>query len=170
MKILGLPGVKTVTKPWLQALLAALADNAIDCEIQDYRHWNDASSADPGLEAGRLEQRSVDLVIAKSLGTVIATRAFDDFAFAPLQAVLIGCPLRRHGADDYASLHRFVSAVPTLFIQQTSDLNGSFAELSAAVAALPNASLAEVPGDDHVYADIEALARLIRPRLGPEPD
>ena len=165
MNILGLPGVKAVTKPWLESLLAALADGSVDSEILAYRHWRDAGSADPGFEASRLRLRSVDLVIAKSLGTLIATRAFDEFAFNPRQAVLIGCPLRRHGADQYASLRRFVAAVPTLFIQQTSDFNGSFADLSAAVATLPNASLAEVPGDDHVYADIETLARLIRPRL-----
>ncbi len=165
MKILGLPGVKAATGPWLQALLAELADLSGDYEIQAYRHWDEDTGADIACEAGRLERRRVDLVIAKSLGTLIATHAFDHAAFRPRHAVLIGCPLRRHGADDYAALHRFVTAVPTLFIQQRDDFNGSCAELRAAVAKLANAAVAEVPGADHVYADVAELAGLVRQRF-----
>lgn len=163
MKILGLPGVKSATLAWLQQLLSALAEPSASTRIQEYRHWADDSGADLQHEAGRLEAVAVDLVIAKSLGTLIATRAFDSFAFRPKRAVLIGCPLQRHADNHYALLKKFAGAVPTLFIQQTADFNASFDALNQVAVSLPKARTAEVAGDDHVYSDINELSQIIRP-------
>ncbi len=162
MKILGLPGVKAATRPWLQQLLVALADSPTSVSIQDYRHWPEDSGADLETEAIRLEGVAVDLVIAKSLGTLVATRAFAGADFRPSRAVLIGCPLARHGADGYEMLKRFAGALPTLFIQQSADFNGAFGELEAVVGALPGVRAVEVPGNDHVYGDIDELRQIIR--------
>jgi hypothetical protein len=165
MKILGLPGVNPATKNWLQALLTALGEDGPDATILEYRHWSEDSDADIGHETSRLENLTVDLVIAKSFGTAVATQAFDTSGFRPGQAVFIGCPLKRHGADDYALLRRFVESVPTLFIQQSADFAGSYRELHDIVGGLGNATTREVPGDDHVYGDIEELRGLIRSAL-----
>ena len=163
MKILGLPGVKLATKKWMQDLLLALGEDPLGFKIHEYRHWSDNSDADIDYEASCLENISVDLVIAKSLGTLIATHAFDSFNFTPKNAVLIGSPLKRHSLDNYSLLNKFVESVPTLFIQQTSDFHGSCRDLREVVQTWQNAIITEVPGDDHIYSDIDELQRIIQP-------
>ena len=163
MKILGLPGVKIETKEWMQSLFSALGANSFESKIHLYRHWSDNVEADIDYEASCLENLSVDLVIAKSFGTLITTHTFASFNFKPKTAVLIGSPLKRHGLDNFGLLKRFVESVPTLFIQQTSDFNGSYGELKEVVQTYPNGSIVEVPGNDHIYSNIEELQKIIRP-------
>ena len=165
MKFLGLPGIRPATKKWLQDLIVALGEDYRDSKILEYRHWSDNSNVDIGYEASYLENVSVDLVIAKSLGTAVATQAFDSFNFRPKYAVLIGSPLKRHSQDNYSLLNKFVDSVPTLFIQQTADIVGSYGELKEVVRKLQNARIKEVPGDDHVYDNIDELRSIIQSAL-----
>lgn len=165
MKILGLPGVIPETNKWMQELFQALDANSFDSRIQEYRHWSDNSDVDTDHEACCLKQSLVDLVIAKSLGTFVSTYAFDTYNFRPLRAVFIGSPIRRHSSNNFELLSKFVKSVPTLFIQQTLDFNGSYNELSKTVHAFSNAEIIEVPGDDHVYSNIDELQRIIHPML-----
>jgi len=161
MKILGLPGVKFETEKWMRDLLSALQEIPFDFEIAQYRHWSDDHDPDINHEAGCLTDLSVDIVIAKSLGTVISTLAFDSFNFRPEKAIFIGSPLRRHCTNNYEMLSEFVNSVPTLFIQQTSDFNGSYRELSKIVQSFQNGTIVEVPGKDHVYDDIIGLQKIM---------
>lgn len=165
MRVTGLPGVKAETETWMRNLLLALQEAPIDFEISRYRHWSENHDPDARYEASMVAERSVDLVIAKSLGTFIATLAFDSFRFKPRQAIFIGTPLGRHSEGDYELLLRFLDQVPTLFIQQTSDFNGSYIELANVVGNHQNATLVEVSGDDHLYADIDELQKIILPLL-----
>ncbi len=155
--------MKLVTKKWMQDLLSALTEDPLGFKIHEYRHWSDNSDADVDYEASCLKNISVDIVIAKSLGTLIATHAFDSFHFTPKNAVLIGTPLKRHSPDNYGLLNKFVESVPTLFIQQTSDFHGSCRDLREVVQTCQNAIITEVPGDDHIYNDIDELQRIIKP-------
>jgi len=161
MKILGLPGVNPVTLDWMRSLLAALSAPDDEISIREYRHWREGVDADRGFEASRLEGLAADLVVAKSMGTLVAVEAWREFAFRPRRALLIGCPLRGHGRDGYAALKTFAGEVPSLFIQQTDDPVGGFAALAAAMAPVAGARLAEVAGDDHAYRDIDALAGIV---------
>jgi len=162
MKVLGLPGVKIETKEWMQSLFSALGENSFESKVHLYRHWSDDIEADIDHEASCLENLSVDLVIAKSLGTLVTTHAFASFNFEPKTAVLIGSPLKRHGLHNYGLLKMFLESVPTHFIQQTSDFNGSFEQLREIVQPYQNANVTEVPGDDHIYGDIDELQKIIQ--------
>lgn len=161
-QFVGLPGVVAPTYAWLTALLAQLGAVEGEATILDYRHWADNADPDPLAEASRLENIVTERVVAKSIGTWIATAAFAQHGFVPRTAVLIGCPLARHGADGFTMLEAFVSAVPTLFIQQSDDKVGAYRDLAAVVGGWPNATLVEVPGKDHVYADIDALGAAVQ--------
>jgi len=163
MKILGIPGVKIETKEWMQNLLAALGGNSFESKVHPYRHWSENIEVDIDHEASCLKDISVDLVIAKSLGTLITTHAFASFNFKPKIAVFIGSPLKRHGFDNFGLLKSFVESVPTHFIQQTSDFNGSFEQLKYFVQPYHKAIVTEVPGDDHIYSDIDRLQKIIQP-------
>ena len=165
MKILGLPGVKSETKEWMQALLSALQETPFDFEIAQYRHWSGDHNPDINHEANCLAETSVDFVIAKSFGTIISTLAFDSYNFKPQKAIFIGSPLSRHRRSNYELLSKFVSSVPTLFIQQSFDPNGSYAELNDVVETYQYGTIVEVPGNDHVYSDLGELRTIIQPVL-----
>ncbi len=165
MKIFGLPGVKSETKEWLQALLSALQETPFDFEIAQYRHWSEDHVPDINHEASCLAESSVDFVIAKSFGTNISTLAFDSYNFKPQKAIFIGSPLRRHRTSNYELLSKFVNSVPTLFIQQSFDFNGSYAELNDVVQTYPYGTIVEVPGKDHLYSDIGELRTILQPVL-----
>ncbi len=156
-QFVGLPGVVAPTYAWLASLLDALGARETEATVLEYRHWVDESAPDPEYEAARLESIVTECVVAKSIGTWIATAAFSEHGFLPHTAVLIGCPLARHGADGFVRLEAFVAAVPTLFIQQRDDKVGSFRELAAVVGGWSNATLVEIPGNDHIYGDIDLL-------------
>ncbi len=160
-QFVGLPGVVAPTHAWLSSLLDALGAIEGEATVLEYRHWADQSAPDPEFEASRLESIVTDRVVAKSIGTWIATAAFSAHGFLPRTAVLIGCPLARHGADGFVRLEAFVAAVPTLFIQQRDDKVGSYRDLAAVAGGWSNATLVEVPGDDHVYSDIDGLCAAI---------
>jgi len=53
------------------------------------------------------------------------------------------------------------AAVATLFVQQTSEFTGTYAELEDVLGDAALGSLVEVAGDDHVYADVDRLAEII---------
>jgi hypothetical protein len=166
MKILGLPGVKSETKKWMQALLSALQETtSFDFEIAQYRHWSDDHVSDISHEASCLAESSVDFVIAKSLGTIISTLAFDSHNFKPQKAIFIGSPIGRHRSSNYELLSKFVDSVPTLFIQQSFDPIGSYAELNDVVQTYQYGTIVEVPGRDHMYSDIGKLRTIIQPVL-----
>ncbi len=161
MKILGLPGIKFETKKWMQDLLIEMHEFPFDFQVAEYRHWSDDQNLDVKFEAFCHANKSVEYVIAKSLGTFISTVAFDSFNFRPQNAVFIGTPIKRHSANNFELLSKFISSVPTLFIQQTSDFNGSYLELTEVVQGHKNVRVVEVPGDDHQYADIKGLQKIL---------
>lgn len=161
MKVLGLPGIKFETKKWMQDLLLELHEVPFDFQIAQYRHWSDDQDPDVKFEAFCHANKSVEYVIAKSLGTFISTIAFDSFNFKPRKAVFIGTPIKRHSSNNFELLYKFINFVPTLFIQQTSDINGSFLELTEVIQSHQNARVVEVPGDDHQYKDIKGLQKII---------
>ncbi|MFV2090200.1 MAG: hypothetical protein ACC642_06065, partial [Pseudomonadales bacterium] len=111
-------------------------------------------------EVGRLHIQASDLVVAKSFGTLVLL-AYSHQQGSPSRAVFIGTPLKGYSAQRIELLKVFCRETPSLFIQQTSDFNGSYAEVAAAVGDCAAAELVEIPGGDHVYADTSELATII---------
>jgi len=163
MTVLGLPGRNAETEGWLQALCTRLG--FAHAEVLHYRHWDDPLPADAAFEARRLAGRAIDLVIGKSLGTLVAALAHEAESFRPESAILIGVPLR--GLEDWqlAAYQGLAAQVPTLFVQQSQDFTGSHAELAAWARSSRHATVIEVPGSDHAYADLEVLEAAIMPWL-----
>ena len=153
MNVIGLAGNDPATEAWMQSLLDALPDASPGSFVAHYRHWDDGSRYDVAREAATLHAASPDLVLAKSLGVVIALFANAHGGFAPAQAVFMGTPLRLFGEDQWDALRDFVQAVPTLLIQQRDDGTGSFATLDAGLPERGMARLVEVPGSDHAYPE-----------------
>jgi hypothetical protein len=160
MNLYGLPGRDRATEAWMTDLLGKLALGQDGWQLQSYQHWQTGLEPDIGFEANRVAVNDTDLVIAKSLGTlVLLTAAAAEVS--PASAVLIGVPLAAYDAQRRASLQAFAGARPTLFIQQTDDVTGSFAELADIVGGISTVTLEEVAGEDHAYSDTDELKSLI---------
>lgn len=159
MQVVALAGRHAQTESWLRSVLAAVP--LPDEGLLRYRHWTGEGEASVEDEAKRLATLSPDLVVAKSFGTVVASRAFVAHGFRPRAAVLVGTPYAALDADAVQALRELAGAVETLFIQQTADPGGPASRLSATLG-LTRGEVAEVPGDDHLYHDIDALMRPFR--------
>jgi alpha-beta hydrolase superfamily lysophospholipase len=159
MDVVALPGRSRETEVWLNSLLRAAHHPA--AKVIRYRHWDTDVEADVAFEAKRLYEESPQLVVAKSLGTVIAATAHGSNKFRPAFAVFIGTPFAALQEQDIRLLRQFAAAVPTLFIQQAQDPGGPAGELAGALQ-LRSGNVVEVPGNDHLYLDIDALAGIMR--------
>jgi hypothetical protein len=160
MRLIGLPGQNPETAGWMRALVDSLALGQTSTEVAEYRHWEEATKPDVAHEATQLNVAPDDVVVAKSMGTmVLLTRARS--GDLPARAVFIGTPIRGYPAPMLEDLREFANTVPSLFIQQTSDLTGGFEAVRAVVGEAASASLAEVAGEDHVYADTAELKAII---------
>ena len=159
MQVTALPGRRSETEAWLRSLLVAA--ELPDAGIVRYRHWDTNVEVSVPFEAARLTSRAPQLVIAKSLGTVVAATAFCLHQFRPTAAVLIGTPYQDLASRDLFLLQRFANGVETLFIQQVEDPGGSAARLPAALQ-LVRGEVAAIPGDDHLYSDTPALVAVLQ--------
>jgi len=172
VKVFGLPGRNSETKEWMRELLTATGFP--EAEIAHYRHWQHGFEGDVDLprwnslvtyEAERLRNRADCLVVAKSFGTLVAASAFGLTSFRPNAAIFIGTPLRNLSSEQSQLYGNLSNHVPALFIQQSLDPGGSYAELYARVEIFAHAEAAEVSGSDHLYGDISELANVIKPWL-----
>ena len=159
MQVIGLPGRHPDTELWLRAVLIAAELPVLG--IAHYRHWDEAVDPDVEWESQLLCEQTPDLLIAKSLGTAIAARAFVYHQFRPKGAILIGTPYRVLDPAEVALLRQFAEGVETLFIQQAEDPGGAASEL-AATLQLCRGEVVAVPGSDHLYKDTASLADIVQ--------
>lgn len=162
MQVVALPGRNSETESWLRNLL--FATGLPDSGVVRYRHWNSDSEASVPFQASLLSDQTPQLVVAKSLGTLIAATAFGHHRFRPAAAVMVGTPFHAIVAQDLRLLQEFARGVETLFIQQVQDPGGSASELHGALQ-LTRGQVAAVPGSDHLYSDTSSLVNALRPWL-----
>ena len=163
MKLLGLPGREPSTLGQMQGLLTRLEVGQTETEIRRHAFW-ETEWTNPDLlpEAQVVGDLAADLVVAKSIGTLIAMLAAARHGFAPTACIFIATPLNRLVAEQgLGLLAAHCEAIPTLFLQQTDDFNGAYAPLAELVTRHPRCTAVEVPGDDHLYEDLDLIAPLI---------
>ncbi|WP_156406029.1 hypothetical protein [Phenylobacterium sp. Root700] len=164
MKLLALPGRKPSTFKQMQDLTDRLRLGQDVVTLRPYGFWSHEDIANPDVrpEAEAVAAIGADLVIAKSIGTLVAMIARRDYGLAPRAAVFIATPLKRFEAQGLVPLlSAHLAEVPTLLIQQTADYNGSHDDLAAVVMGHEQATIREIPGDDHLYEETELIAPLI---------
>lgn len=160
MKLIGLPGRNPETAGWMQTLIDSLVLGQTSAEAARYRHWEDGGNPDVAHEAAQLNLAPDDVVVAKSMGTMVLL-ACARSGSVPARAVFIGTPIGSYPAPMFEDLQALANTVPSLFIQQTSDFTGGFEAVKSVVGEAACASLAEVAGEDHVYADTAELKAII---------
>lgn len=162
MKLLGLPGRLASTHGQMVELVNAVRLGQDEAVVQAYGFWGGEDAADPdvGPEAAVAAACGAEVVFGKSIGTLVAMLAGDRHGFSPERCVFLGTPLRRLEAKgELGLLASHCRRTPTLFIQQTADPGGGWAELSALVS--PWSKCVTAPGEDHLYAEVAACAAII---------
>lgn len=129
--MLGLPGQDPATQAWMTTLLEAIGDANDTCTVARYRHWDSDQQPDVKFEAAQIDTTSVDLLVGKSLGTMISLAAHKGHGLAPERAVFIGLPLV------------------------------AYSDVVECIGDCPQATTVEVAGSNHVYSDIEELRAII---------
>ena len=164
MNILALPGISQKTEKWANTLLAELAFEKSTRTVQRYLHWDcgDDQCLKFAEEVERLRGIAVDLLVAKSLGTMIGLAACEAKLITPRRAVLIGTPVSGFKENGMNLRQMADIGIPCLYIQQQDDIVGSAAALEKEIAGLVGVVLVKIPGDNHQYKDIKLLARHMR--------
>ena len=169
MNILALPGISQKTEKWANSLLAELAAAERIMTVQRYLHW-ECGEGEQCLklaeEVERLRGVAVDLLVAKSLGTMIGLAACGKNLITPQRAVLIGTPVSGFKENNMNLREMADIGIPCLYIQQVHDIVGPAAALKAEIGGLVGIELVEIPGDNHQYKDLKLLARHIKRWLG----
>jgi hypothetical protein len=162
VELLALPGRKESTLRPMQGLIARLSLGQALATVQTYGFWGGEDVADPDIapEIRRAAASGAGLIVAKSIGTLIAMEAARA-GLSPKACLFMGVPLRRLEALGLVGLlESHLRRIPTLIIQQTGDFNGPFVDL-APLALQAGAEIREIPGDDHLYEDLDLIAPLV---------
>jgi len=158
MQLLAIPGRLEVTHGRMERLARTLSDDFI---VHRYAAWPQDPVPDEEIEAARVGALyEPDLVLAVSLGTLVAMSARARHGLSAKAYVFLGVPLERLKADGRVDiLADQARAAPTLFIQQTDDFTGAYRDLAAALPS--TADTREIAGSDHVYDQASELAQII---------
>lgn len=166
MNALLLPGNSSRHGEWVEELKDALSPQFQTVTTQHYRHWQKAEDwADIEYEMGVADEKARDLqpyvIVAKSIGTVIAARGVANGMLYPEKIVLLGVPVKGGAqADEFARTLKHIP-IPVVIVQNSADPLGSFIEVRGAFEDISDGlSFVELPGETHDYLDFEAIAKL----------
>lgn len=160
-----LPGNSPRHREWVETFKQAIAPQFETVKTQHYQHWETgeshaAVSEEINIAAHNTKNLSPYILIAKSIGTVIATQAVAQSILSPEKIILLGIPLR--GAIDRRTFVASLKTIPcpVTIIQNTADPFGSFEEIYSTLSGLgAHITFVEFPGKTHDYLDFSAISR-----------
>lgn len=167
MNALLLPGNSSRHSEWIEKLKDALSPHFKTQITQHYRHWQTGEEwADIEYEMtvakGNIHDLIPYVIIAKSIGTTIATRGVAEGILHPEKIILLGVPISSGVTSELFMQWLKQITVPVTIVQNTADPLGSFADVRSAFEEVgENLSFVESSGDTHDYIDFDAIAKLI---------
>lgn len=162
--MLLLPGQSVANRVWMSEFKEAL-EAGLSREVQTFEYpWWDNSALVPNLDqvASSLAELQPKILIAKSIGTLISTKAILQRSIQPNLIVFIGIPLNAMPKDDALLIQHFIQDcnAPTLIIQQAGDKLGSYSEVQNFFQGR-SVEYRKVDGGDHLYSDYPKMAVMI---------
>jgi len=167
MNVFILGGMSPRHYEWVRQLAEALQPHFDEIRLLDYRHW-EQQGAEMDLEyeitqaAALAKDFGEYLVVAKSIGTVLATLATARGLLAPQRCVFMGFPLKVVTADLSEVANALLQLPPTTFLHNEHDPLGSAEAVKTYVGAHAPAiyDFQTLPGDTHDYIDFDLIARV----------
>ena len=169
MKLILLPGNNAGNESWIRQVRDSLQDKFDGSYLQGYDHW---SSGKPviDLDAELQKLASADVmkdsyaVFGKSAGVVLALKGISEGKIHPRKCIFVGTPVYWCKQNSFPLSDWLEGySVPTLFVQKTRDPAATFEFLKGYLAKrnVQKHTMVEMPGDDHDYAEIDELKRII---------
>ncbi len=167
MNALLLPGNSSRHREWSENLKQAIATHFQHTVIQYYRHWQtggDKADIENEITIAQAVAGELDsyIIIAKSIGTVIAVKGTAEGILKPTKLILLGIPINGDISKDLFSVWLHQLDVEVVIVQNSNDPLGSFSDVRAAFRGRgEKITFVELPGDTHDYLDFIAIAKLI---------
>jgi len=167
MNALLLPGNSSRHGEWIENLKLAIADRFERVETQHYQHWQSGGDKadfeyEISVAQSKVELLEPYIIIAKSIGTAISVKGVADGKLKPEKLILLGVPINGGLSKDLFNGWLSKISVPVVFVQNSNDPYGSFAEIKAAFTGKSKSlKFVELPGETHDYLDFDAIAKLI---------
>ena len=168
MNLIILPGNSPEHERWLNEATNAFEPFFDEIHAVHYRHWQTgAPEVDESYEIEALRSLSMDMsdsvILAKSVGTVIASRAISEDILRPRNTVFLGLPITNPLFSTSLEEYGLQNITPLTIVQNTNDPYGSFAVVQAFMAKIgaTQATLVETPGQTHDYEDYEQYSSLL---------
>ena len=164
MNILGLPGKNSATGPWMEEILSQIDLPEDTRNTQYYKAWQEAGSEiDEVVELDLAAGFDPNLIVAKSMGSILTLIGVGAGKLKPTACVLIGVPVNGLLETEKSVLQNWQdTGISLLCIQQTSDVTGTYEQLEdLAPEANGLVTLVEIAGSDHVYSDVPELTQII---------
>lgn len=166
MNVLILGGNSPRHYDWIRALGGYLENRGHAVTLHDYQHWTTGEpAADIDLELRLLAAEIADMddyvVIAKSIGTVIAALGVARGILRPTRCVLLGVPLDGIAGRTPEFLPSLAALPATVVMQNEHDPYGAASNVKAQVDAANMADMhfVTVFGDStHDYGDFAQIA------------
>jgi predicted alpha/beta-hydrolase family hydrolase len=177
VNVIYLSGESIRNKTWIYELQTQLSPLFNKTVVLEYSHWS-TDSTDINLETeleklASITQNNKDyIIIAKSIGSVLATEAISKKLAHPIKCIFLGVPVNVIEKYNYHFANYLESIqCPVLFIQNKNDPTGKCDQLVDLLnsANIPNLqyNVLELPGDKHDYVDYQTLYQLTKVFIEP---
>jgi hypothetical protein len=177
MHLVLLPGNSKYNKEWIDEVRDYLGDLFVSTHVLYYDHWFVEEDIEIDLEVEQkkllaiVENLDEYVIFAKSAGSLVTIKSIHEKLIEPKFCIFTGHPVNWARYRNYP-VEQWIKdyAIPTLFIQKTTDPVFSFKELGEYLQLhnVQNLKLVEQEGDDHHYSDLALLRSEIEAFLGDE--
>lgn len=169
MKLFLLGGNSYSNKPWVKDFRQALKKISSDVFAKEYRHWQNGEKViDLEYEIEQFKQDISNednyVVVAKSLGSIVAARGASEMNSHPRMIVVVGAPLSIVIEERFTYIEWLNNIpCPKLFMQNDHDPLGSFSDLEQYFSneKLANYKALMLKGNTHHYDDIKLMVEHI---------
>ncbi len=165
MNVLVLGGESPRHKAWVRQVANTLQPHFGRVVFLDYRHWDTGEPIDIGHEVSEaaklMENLEEYIIVAKSIGTVIALLGNARGVLHPKRCVFLGLPL--------GAMHRIAGVEqgmkllpPVTVVQNDHDPLGSADEAASYIKEFGNGDISVRParGETHDYVDFGLIEKL----------
>lgn len=160
MKILAIPGKMPATQSWLEDIIDETPWKNEDVDIHRYNAWDNKSEFSIQEEVECLPSGHYDVVITKSIGTLITLKALQKISWDRL--VFIGIAWSLYSNKEKELLPTLNNqGLPVLIIQEEQDPFGSYKEINHVLLGMEHITCVEVAGEHHQYPDTDQVGGII---------
>ena len=154
------PGLNKINRELMAPLCQSLV---LSWELLEYPWWhNQDSNFEVDIVIHAIKSKCPELIIAKSIGTLLTSLTLRRGCPLPKAMVFIGIPKKAIDESEYQLIQKTVkeSGIPILVIQQRDDHLGAFLEIREDFLA-PNMTFEKIEGYDHLYDNHDRMVQII---------